>query len=178
MLSFCSPLTSLPRRPCLPPACSDCDFVLDVPTVSGRHARLEVVRRRDAKGGYSKLVVTDLGSTNGTRVNRWVVGGPLAGGLADCFHVHVSWLLGPCCCVGQVCCACVRCQAARLQYGSAWATLRHLPAPCLLVGLPVCLPCRPSAAAGRTLRQTRRLLCTQETCCAWQRQTSASRSKL
>jgi pSer/pThr/pTyr-binding forkhead associated (FHA) protein len=45
--------------------------VLDVPTVSARHARLEVVRRPDAKGGYSKLLLADLGSTNGTRVNRW-----------------------------------------------------------------------------------------------------------
>ncbi|KAL4856897.1 putative GTP diphosphokinase CRSH1 [Chlorella vulgaris] len=47
----------------------DCDFVLDVPTVSGRHALLEVVRRPDARGGYSKLVITDLASTNGTRIN-------------------------------------------------------------------------------------------------------------
>jgi len=44
--------------------------VLDVPTVSGRHLRLEAVRRPDAKGGYSRLVLIDLGSTNGTRVNR------------------------------------------------------------------------------------------------------------
>lgn len=48
----------------------DCDYVLDVPTVSGRHVRLEVLRRPDAKGGFSRLLLTDLGSTNGTRVNR------------------------------------------------------------------------------------------------------------
>jgi hypothetical protein len=46
--------------------------VLDVPTVSGRHALLEVVRRPDARGGYSKLVITDLASTNGTRINGCV----------------------------------------------------------------------------------------------------------
>lgn len=58
----------------LPPPCSDCDYVLEVPTVSGRHLRLEAQRRPDAKGGYSRLLLTDLGSTNGTRVNRcgWV----------------------------------------------------------------------------------------------------------
>ena len=87
--------------------------MLDVPTVSGRHARLEVVRRRDAKGGYSKLVVTDLGSTNGTRVNRcvqWVVGG-WAAGWRSAACVHVSRLFGSCvllCGPGVQCC--VRCQ--------------------------------------------------------------------
>jgi tetratricopeptide (TPR) repeat protein len=48
----------------------DCDFIVDAPTVSGRHVRLEVVRQRDTKGGHSSLVLTDLGSTNGTWVNR------------------------------------------------------------------------------------------------------------
>lgn len=43
----------------------DCDMVVDLPTVSGRHARLEVVR----KAGSSVCMLTDLGSTNGTWVN-------------------------------------------------------------------------------------------------------------
>jgi hypothetical protein len=47
----------------------DCDVVLDVPTVSGRHARLWVQRR--ANTNTSQLFVTDVGSTNGTWVNRY-----------------------------------------------------------------------------------------------------------
>jgi tetratricopeptide (TPR) repeat protein/ppGpp synthetase/RelA/SpoT-type nucleotidyltranferase len=43
----------------------DCDMVVDLPTVSGRHARLEVIR----KAGSSVCMLTDLGSTNGTWVN-------------------------------------------------------------------------------------------------------------
>ena len=42
-----------------------CDFVLDEPTVSRRHA----VLRRTPEG----WAVRDLGSTNGTRVNGWLV---------------------------------------------------------------------------------------------------------
>ena len=50
----------------------DCDYVVDAPTVSGRHARLEMVRLQsdDLKSHKSKLVLMDLGSTNGTWVNR------------------------------------------------------------------------------------------------------------
>lgn len=62
---------SLPRHgPCIVGAVRDrdCDLLLDMPTVSGRHARFEVIRLRGA--GRSKCVVMDLGSTNGTWVNR------------------------------------------------------------------------------------------------------------
>lgn len=45
----------------------DCDAMLDVPTVSGRHARLEIISNNE-RG--KKCIVTDLGSTNGTWVNR------------------------------------------------------------------------------------------------------------
>lgn len=45
---------------------SGSDIVVDVPFVSGVHARVEVVDR----GGKLFLVVADLGSTNGTLVNR------------------------------------------------------------------------------------------------------------
>ena len=65
----------------------DCDAVLDVATVSGRHARLWVRRRPDVN--TSQLFVCDLGSTNGTWVNRWVVG--MAGGGASvnpCTSLH------------------------------------------------------------------------------------------
>lgn len=61
----------LPRHgPCIVGAVRnrDCDVILDVPTVSGRHARLEVIRQRSV--GLSKCVIMDLGSTNGTWVNR------------------------------------------------------------------------------------------------------------
>jgi hypothetical protein len=44
---------------------SDCDFVLDEPTVSRHHA----VVRRTPEG----WTVRDLGSTNGTRINGWRV---------------------------------------------------------------------------------------------------------
>ena len=46
----------------------DNDLIVDVPTVSGRHARFEVIR--DRVNGMSKCVVMDLGSTNGVWVNR------------------------------------------------------------------------------------------------------------
>lgn len=63
----------------------DCDVVLDVPTVSGRHIRLEVVVKK-ARGEVvhgeglvgrlgpagSRLMVMDLDSTNGTWLNRYV----------------------------------------------------------------------------------------------------------
>ena len=61
----------LPRHgPCIVGAVRnrDCDVILDVPTISGRHARLEVIRQRSV--GLSKCVIMDLGSTNGTWVNR------------------------------------------------------------------------------------------------------------
>ena len=50
----------------------DCDFVLDVPTISAKHARLEMVKMGTGEGNayVSKLVLMDLGSTNGTWVNR------------------------------------------------------------------------------------------------------------
>lgn len=53
----------------------DCSIVVDVRQVSSRHAEL---RERD--GGY---LVTDLGSTNGTRVNDLVIGGPMTVGVGD-----------------------------------------------------------------------------------------------
>ncbi|GAB4822361.1 hypothetical protein N2152v2_009407 [Parachlorella kessleri] len=62
----------LPRLgPCIVGAVRDrdCDVVLDVPIVSGRHARLWVERREDHN--TSRLFVTDVGSTNGTWVNRY-----------------------------------------------------------------------------------------------------------
>lgn len=43
----------------------DCDMIIDLPTISGRHAKLEVVK----KAGLSLCMLTDLGSTNGTWVN-------------------------------------------------------------------------------------------------------------
>ena len=46
----------------------DNDLVIDIPTVSGRHGRLEVIR--DRANGLSKCLVMDLGSTNGIWVNR------------------------------------------------------------------------------------------------------------
>ena len=46
----------------------DNDLIIDVPTVSGRHARFEVIR--DRANGLSKCVLMDLGSTNGVWVNR------------------------------------------------------------------------------------------------------------
>lgn len=46
----------------------DNDYIIDVPTVSGRHARFEVIR--DRVNGISKCVIMDLGSTNGVWVNR------------------------------------------------------------------------------------------------------------
>lgn len=46
------------------------DLVLSDPTVSRWHARLE---RDAATGGW---LLTDLGSTNGTRVNGWRVSAP------------------------------------------------------------------------------------------------------
>lgn len=114
---------------------SDCDFIVDAPTVSGRHVRLEVVCRRDAKGGFSSLLLTDLGSTNGTWVNRWARG-------------HRS---------GSVCCCCGGCrssqgsrvswcslfrQAGHAHLGlSLWAgkAVRAVPSRC-----PHVLPCTPS----------------------------------
>lgn len=61
----------LPRHgPCIIGAVKDkdCDVIIDIPTISGRHARLEVIRRRSQ--GISKCIIMDLGSTNGTFVNR------------------------------------------------------------------------------------------------------------
>jgi GTP pyrophosphokinase len=61
----------LPRHgPCIIGAVRnrDCDVILDLPTVSGRHARLEVIRQHTI--GLSKCVIMDLGSMNGTWVNR------------------------------------------------------------------------------------------------------------
>jgi len=46
----------------------DNDLIIDVPTVSGRHARFEVIR--DRARGLSKCVIMDMGSTNGVWVNR------------------------------------------------------------------------------------------------------------
>ena len=46
----------------------DNDYIIDIPTVSGRHARLEVIR--DRVNQMSKCIVMDLGSTNGVWVNR------------------------------------------------------------------------------------------------------------
>ncbi len=46
----------------------DNDYIIDIPTVSGRHARLEVIR--DRVNSMSKCIVMDLGSTNGVWVNR------------------------------------------------------------------------------------------------------------
>lgn len=46
----------------------DNDLIIDIPTVSGRHARLEVIR--DRVNRLSKCIVMDLGSTNGVWVNR------------------------------------------------------------------------------------------------------------
>lgn len=46
----------------------DCDFIIDIPTISARHARFEVIRDRGQ--GLSKCVIMDLGSTNGVWVNR------------------------------------------------------------------------------------------------------------
>ncbi|KAL4427713.1 hypothetical protein ABPG75_001802 [Micractinium tetrahymenae] len=72
----CSQVLRVPEEgPCIIGAVldRDCDYVLDVPTVSGRHARLEALRRPDARGGYSRLLLIDLGSTNGTRVNRRLI---------------------------------------------------------------------------------------------------------
>jgi hypothetical protein len=48
----------------------DADLVLTDPTISRWHARLE---RDAATGGW---LLTDLGSTNGTRVNGWRVDAP------------------------------------------------------------------------------------------------------
>ena len=59
----------LPRRgPCVVGAVEGrgSDVLLDAPVVSGAHARLETVVR----DGRQYLLVTDLGSTNGTFVNR------------------------------------------------------------------------------------------------------------
>lgn len=56
--------------------------------------RLEVVRLRDAKGGHSRLVLTDLGSTNGTWVNRWGACGGACGPSALLFFppwLHGAW---------------------------------------------------------------------------------------
>jgi tetratricopeptide (TPR) repeat protein/ppGpp synthetase/RelA/SpoT-type nucleotidyltranferase len=61
----------LPRHgPCIVGAVrnKDCDIIIDVPTISGRHARLEVIRQHTI--GLSKCVIMDLGSMNGTWVNR------------------------------------------------------------------------------------------------------------
>jgi GTP pyrophosphokinase len=61
----------LPRHgPCIIGAVrnKDCDVILDLPTISGRHARLEVIRQHTI--GLSKCVIMDLGSMNGTWVNR------------------------------------------------------------------------------------------------------------
>jgi len=46
----------------------DNDYILDIPTISARHARLEVIR--DRIEGLSKCLIMDLGSTNGIWVNR------------------------------------------------------------------------------------------------------------
>ena len=46
----------------------DCDLIIDVPTVSARHARLEIIRDRVQE--ISKCIIMDLGSTNGVWVNR------------------------------------------------------------------------------------------------------------
>ena len=46
----------------------DNDYIIDIPTVSGRHARFEVIR--DRVNGISKCVIMDMGSTNGVWVNR------------------------------------------------------------------------------------------------------------
>jgi pSer/pThr/pTyr-binding forkhead associated (FHA) protein len=46
---------------------SDCDCVLTNDTVSRRHARLRYA--------HDAWLLTDLGSTNGTRVNGWRVAG-------------------------------------------------------------------------------------------------------
>jgi len=61
----------LPRHgPCIIGAVRnrDCDVIIDVPTISGRHARLEVIRQHTI--GLSKCVIMDLGSMNGIWVNR------------------------------------------------------------------------------------------------------------
>ncbi len=57
------------RGPCVLGAVSyrDNDVVLDVSTVSGRHLRLEIIANAD-KG--KKSILTDLGSSNGTWINR------------------------------------------------------------------------------------------------------------
>jgi GTP pyrophosphokinase len=48
---------------------NDCDIIIsNAPTVSGRHARFEVIRSRSTNS--SKCLLMDLGSTNGTFVNR------------------------------------------------------------------------------------------------------------
>jgi FHA domain/DUF1707 SHOCT-like domain len=54
----------------------DCDLVLRDQTVSRRHAEL-----RRAGDGW---MLTDLGSTNGTRVNGWQAGSGLRVGPGDC----------------------------------------------------------------------------------------------
>ncbi|KAH7620811.1 putative GTP diphosphokinase CRSH1, chloroplastic [Nannochloris sp. 'desiccata'] len=61
----------LPRHgPCIIGAVrnKDCDVIINVPTISGRHARLEIIRQHTI--GLSKCVIMDLGSMNGTWVNR------------------------------------------------------------------------------------------------------------
>lgn len=69
-------LTTLPdgwmlpsRGPCVLGAVAyrDNDVMLDVATVSGRHLRLEIIANAD-KG--KKIILTDLGSSNGTWINR------------------------------------------------------------------------------------------------------------
>jgi two-component system response regulator AtoC len=58
----------------------DCEFVIDHPALSRRHA---VVRRRPA------LTLQDLGSTNGTRLGRGIVRGgePIALTSGESFHI-------------------------------------------------------------------------------------------
>ncbi|BDA46038.1 probable GTP diphosphokinase CRSH, chloroplastic at N-terminal half [Coccomyxa sp. Obi] len=50
---------------------ADADVILDAPTVSGRHARLEIVPAGEGRRQSDfRCILTDLGSTNGTWVNR------------------------------------------------------------------------------------------------------------
>lgn len=64
---------------------ADCDLVLRDPTVSLRHAAL----RCDERGWQ----LEDLGSTNGTRVNGWLVTGPTAVQVGDCITLGAQSLV-------------------------------------------------------------------------------------